>query len=929
MPNLAKGFMKSEAPDHSCGDIGSRSSFRFVTKPPIKPYMCSTLEEFPEERDHLLNVIFPQLNKLCNARGTYFRAVDLQSSAADRQQFHPHKISKWHHRFASQRLKVSLDYINSCSPFFICLLGQKYGEHCQENENPLPAFIEDISSLSKVEQNLYVAARNGYAWVLQGGNQACSLAELEIIQAAFLNDSQFNFFYFREYDRMDGKALEASGKETENASQKPDENEYEELKLSELKARIVSNGLPVVVFRNLQELGELVLKDWAAVIEKCYPLSSVPRNLGHEDNLEYSYHEAFAQSHCKVFVPSGESEKIFELLEAFALSAAGDIQKESHNSLSARIPPSNVWGINPRSKANPVHKNILLLCGERGCGKSTLLTNWQKSFRRKHPEALVIPHYVGSSSTSNDISSFLRRCISELRHNYFDTEDEGEADSFSETLSDLWTFPLAVQAFIASLCLKPCILVLDGADELTGTCGLSAQQVKMFSWLPQPLPPQCKLILTTVSSDLSCKSIAGRQDVQAVQVTNTSDSRVRSSMLQGHLPALCKEMEEGHVISVLHKKLSLSPLYLAMLASELGVCGLFRRETECLEGYLEAQSLQGLWALILKRWMEDYSWVVERRSNSRRRKRVPSFSQGADKGMSGWVADALCLLSVSRCGLAEQDILSLLKELGYRGVFEVSAFDWAVFCIATMKWIQERPDGLLYFTHQSLKDAVDHKLLGVLTSVCEPGSRSFRNPLNSRKKSLHWLLTQYFQQQDSFRRTYQELPWHMKMCANLGDLLTFISNPRIIYFVSHKVKYENQLKVDLVHYWQVLSQAGYEPAMSYVNAMREMTTDTCSDPEGRKSMVTFLGSCEDSDSDLDHGNERTCNAAPHSDSQGAGAECEEPRDSGEQSRLIYYTAGFLSELGKDQEAEELFLAADTLLSKVTFFIFLYKVHELL
>lgn len=38
----------------------------------------------------------------------------------------------------------------------------------------------------------------------------------------------------------------------------------------------------------------------------------------HESYLELSYHEAFAQKYCKVFVENAETQRVFEILDEFA-----------------------------------------------------------------------------------------------------------------------------------------------------------------------------------------------------------------------------------------------------------------------------------------------------------------------------------------------------------------------------------------------------------------------------------------------------------------------------------------------------------------------------------------------------------------------------------------------------------------------------------
>ncbi|XP_041113150.1 putative tetratricopeptide repeat protein 41 isoform X2 [Polyodon spathula] len=900
--------------DCSREDSEIHSCFHFTQKTPIQPFLCSTLDDFHQERDYLSTEIFPQLDMLCRARGTYFKAVDLRWDTEEIQSsshFEP-KIPCKHHphyqHFSSQQLKINLDYISSSFPFFICILGHQYGEFRPENSKLLPVSVASLEGLSKVEKNLYVASKNGYPWVLHEENQNCSLTELEIIQAAFLNDPQASFFYFRDCRHIEDKILDTLDEEKQKIlSTFSSRMDYEELKVRELKTRIINKGLKVSFFRNLREFGELVLKDWTGVIEQCYPLDSIPTNIGHELSLERVYHEAFADRLCKWFVPSVEYWQIFETLDSFVLSTTSNMKTHHCGFLEGTFEVKNS---RPQYETDIERKAIFLLYGDRGCGKSSMVSSWLKSFRQNHPSQLVISHYVGSSSSSTDVRSFLRRCITELRCDYFGIEDEPDIPLFSESSSEAWIFPLVVQSFVAAAGLRPCVLVLDGIDELSGTFGLSAQQVKEFQWLPQPLPPHCKIIFTTTSSDLSCRSIRCRQDVLLVHCPCQPDSEIRGSILQKHLAMPCKEVPSFQLGNIMGKKLSMLPVFLSVLGCELRTCGVLRDQEECLEEYLEVLSLQELWALVLQRWVQDYSWAIERKASSKRKRAVlPNTPQ---RGMEGWVSDTLCLICLSRCGLREQEVLKLLGSLGYSGDLEVSIFDWAVFRSATREWIEERPDGLLNFTHHSLRHAVEHQLLRAVTPVTESHLSSIEDPSSSRKTELHRLLALFFQQQHPFRRVYMEFPWHLQRCGDWSELHAFISDPVTVGFVSSNSTYSHQQKMDLVQYWKVLSEKGYNPSVSYQNLVREITTDSHHESEGRKSTVAVIGDPEDCENETNRTKSTFLSEALSRDK---GKEELSLLDKCTQRRLIVFAAEILDYLRMTPEAEELLLVSESLLSE--------------
>nr|XP_051701798.1 putative tetratricopeptide repeat protein 41 isoform X4 [Oryctolagus cuniculus] len=575
---------------------------QFISKPPkpIRPYICSALHDFQEERDFLANNIFPQLHELCSSRGTYFKAVDLRWSALKAHRSSPASLRRQHACLHAQQLKLCLDSVSSCLPFFICLLGHTYGDFLSKHSAFLFSKDVGLSRLSNKEQNLYVAAQNGYPWVLECHD--CSLMEFEIIQAAFLNPSPFQYFYFRTQDTLP----KASAKENEEQVQQPSSDSRipreEKLKIGKLKATIMSKGLPVRFYAGLQELGELVLKDWSLVIEKLCPATLLMDNIDYKHSFERFYHEEFIEK-CKATVAiSKEPKKTFEILEKFALKDMDLVLKNS----AAGSSSDPVFRLNYL----PTYKSILLLSGERGCGKSTLLASWVDYFKKKHPGLLLIPHFVGSTCESSDIMTVIHYFISELQHKNYGTQLE--MDIVNEE-SNILVFSLLVEIFIASISLKPCILVLDGIEELIGIYGISGQKARDFSWLPHSLSPHCKFIMSTVSSSLPYKSLYARPDVRTVELISMDNNEMKLKVFRQHLSILNQDPFQQSRYALKNNANS-NPLKLLILANELKECRIYRNEFQCMSEYLEAASIQELWGLILKRWTEDYSWTCKEAS---------------------------------------------------------------------------------------------------------------------------------------------------------------------------------------------------------------------------------------------------------------------------------------------------------------------------
>lgn len=241
---------------------------KYQLRKPIRPFVCSTPEDFNEEKDFLLREIFPEIHKLCKLRGGNFLPYDIR--------WNPNGDEA----ASGNLLKLNLDYISKSSPFFICLLGESYGPYRYMEKPPLQKKIrnvEDLDDMDWMDKNYLMAASAGYTWVLQESHQNTSFTELEIIQAAFLCDNRHCHFYFRQPEHLDVKFGHLSEEKRIKLSKVHlPENEYADLSIRDLKQRIVKKALPVKYYRTNEELGRHVIKDWTAVIDVVYPALEHP-----------------------------------------------------------------------------------------------------------------------------------------------------------------------------------------------------------------------------------------------------------------------------------------------------------------------------------------------------------------------------------------------------------------------------------------------------------------------------------------------------------------------------------------------------------------------------------------------------------------------------------------------------------------------------
>jgi tetratricopeptide (TPR) repeat protein len=223
----------------------------------IRVFVSSTFRDMQAEREELIKRIFPQLRKICETRGVTWGEVDLRWGVSDEQ------------KAEGEVLPICLDEVRRCRPYFIGLLGERYGWILDGVE---PAIL----------------ARE--PWL--AGYRGRSVTEIEMVCGVLDNPEMADhaFFYFRDPSasaalRLD-PPLEPSPPEAS-------------AKLDALKDRIRKSKFPVRErFRSAPELGECILADFTCLIDRLFPPDQAPDPL----DREAAMHDAFAANRAGVYV---------------------------------------------------------------------------------------------------------------------------------------------------------------------------------------------------------------------------------------------------------------------------------------------------------------------------------------------------------------------------------------------------------------------------------------------------------------------------------------------------------------------------------------------------------------------------------------------------------------------------------------------------
>ncbi|NQT14184.1 MAG: DUF4062 domain-containing protein [Planctomycetes bacterium] len=226
-----------------------------------------------EEREELIKQVFPKLRKLCEDRGVIFADVDLRWGITQEQ------------AERGEVLPVCLGEIERCRPFFICLLGQRYG------------WVPGQIPQELVDEQPWLAE-----------HRERSITELETIHGVLNNPAMTNraWFYFRDPAYIQQIPFDRRADFIEQ-----DEGARE--KLAALKERIRRSGLSVHEdYPDPQALGRMALQHLADAINQEYPPESRPDPLARDA----AGHDVFAQSRASVYV---ERQAYFDRLDEHAL----------------------------------------------------------------------------------------------------------------------------------------------------------------------------------------------------------------------------------------------------------------------------------------------------------------------------------------------------------------------------------------------------------------------------------------------------------------------------------------------------------------------------------------------------------------------------------------------------------------------------------
>jgi len=496
----------------------------------IRVFISSTFRDMKEEREELVKQVFPQLRKMCEKRGVVWGEVDLRWGITDEQ------------KAEGRVLPICLKEIHECRPYFIGMLGEKYGW--------IPAEIPE--ELTQREP-----------WLVE--HRGKSVTELEILHGVLNNPemSDHAYFYFRDPAYIYTIPAEKRGDFVEGPIAEEIENlghteaklraQQRREKLIDLKERIRKSRLPIRDnYVDPKELGDLVFKDLSKLVDKLFPEGEEPHPL----DREAAEHDAFAQSRFSIYI------------------GRDDYYQYLNDHVAGDGPP-------------------LVVLGESGSGKSALLANWSMKYRADNPDDLVIIHFIGATPYSADWSMMVRRIMGELKRR-FDIQDDipTDPDKIRQVFAN-WLHMANAQTGHGRV-----VIILDALNQLE-----DRDNAPDLVWLPPFIPQKIRLILSTLPGrpldDLK------KRNWPAMTVEPLKDNE-RTKLIPAYLGQYRKSLSDVQVKRISASEQTRNPLFLRALLDELRLFGVHQHLDRAIEHYLSSKDIPELYEKILKRLEQDY-----------------------------------------------------------------------------------------------------------------------------------------------------------------------------------------------------------------------------------------------------------------------------------------------------------------------------------
>ena len=263
----------------------------------IRIFISSTFSDMQLERNYLIGRVFPRLKQIAEKHNVSITPLDLRWGITEEEAKN------------GEVLQICLQEIENSHPFFIGIIGNRYGW---------------CPNIEELKRNEVLAERWG-DWLERDINSGLSVTEMEMQYGVLRSKEELDAFFFLKNGGIDEK---------ENAD-----------KLLRLKDNIRNNGkYPVEDYDTPEQLGEKVENAFVKLLQERFPIGDTG-----DYEREQIVNEAFINNRIQSYVPNNENIKVIDDFVNDKLKRHLVISGESGCGKSAFL--AN-WIINNRTNEN-------------------------------------------------------------------------------------------------------------------------------------------------------------------------------------------------------------------------------------------------------------------------------------------------------------------------------------------------------------------------------------------------------------------------------------------------------------------------------------------------------------------------------------------------------------------------------------------------
>lgn len=397
------------------------------TPPVIRVFLSSTFADMERERSYFNEVMVPKISRICAERGVSFFSVDLRWGITQEDQVN------------GQVLPICLGEIDKCRPYFIGIVGNRYGSVL---ETVPPRIARDIPWLE--------------------GREGHSITELEMLYAVLdkesNSDSADSAFYMRS-DRLSQELYGDLAPETDAARQR----------LAELKRRIAEDpAIPSAAYDSMEEFGDLVMRDLLHWLDTHFPASA------DVDRIRREWYNGELLRH---YIAPSKTERF---LDAYLAESKKPLLFHGDG---ARGKTAFLTAWHPRQG-----RKIVI-----NCAADDRFSYWPSVARYLVRCMQEIQPDCGAPEESNGASALLR--LMDAMANKKPAADQ--ADHFFVTDEERDRFRQSFLTWFGGLKVSQPVTVIINDLQL-----LEDEQSRLLSWLPAVLPEDVRLVCSTNDDEM-------------------------------------------------------------------------------------------------------------------------------------------------------------------------------------------------------------------------------------------------------------------------------------------------------------------------------------------------------------------------------------------------------------------------------------------